>query len=79
MMSKPLWDVVLVGYKDRTAVLDAITNVAGTAAQDARTLTDELPVTVMGNVTRGAANDMKDALESAGATVMVRQVRGVAE
>ncbi len=78
-MSKPLWDVVLVGYKDRTAILDIIKNVTGKEAGDVKALADELPNTVLGNITRGAANDVKDALESAGATVMVRQVRGAAE
>ncbi|MCB9451003.1 MAG: ribosomal protein L7/L12 [Anaerolineaceae bacterium] len=74
-MSKPLWDVVLVGFTDRTAVLEVIKNVTGKEISETRAMTDELPATVLGNVTRGAANEFKDALESAGATIMVRQVR----
>lgn len=79
IMSKPLWDVLLVSYTDWPAAAAAIRQVMGQDTQTATPLTGTLPLKVMGPVMRSAANEMKAALEAAGATVLVRQTRITAE
>lgn len=75
MTENQKYDVMLISFTNRVEIMKAIMSMISAGLRESKDMADNVPSTVMSNVTEKFAERSKEKLEKAGGVVEIRETQ----